>query len=156
MKMIQIISNSEEETFAAGKRLGTLLHTHMFVALMGDLGAGKTVLVRGICASLGVAANEVRSPSFTLVNRYSGTFPLYHIDLYRLEQVDHDDSLGLEDILIEEAVVLMEWADRMRWIPEDAVRIQMEHVGRDVRKIKIYLPEHSSADLDSWSSVLLP
>lgn len=106
------------------------------VLLFGELGAGKTAFVRGLAQGLGVPAEEVSSPTFTLVQEYRGrTLPLYHVDLYRLSPAEADD-LGL-DALTQEGVMAVEWADRLpRPIP-GAVHVRLEDAGDDTRRVTI-------------------
>ncbi len=104
-------SSSPDETEAFGRRIGSLLAPGDMVSLRGDLGSGKTVLVRGICAALG-CAEDVKSPSFILVREYEGKFPVFHIDLYRLADAREWRTLGVDDRL-EEGIALVEWGDRI-------------------------------------------
>ena len=94
---VTIVSRSEEETSAAGERLGQRLAAGAVVLLYGDLGAGKTAFVRGLARGLGAPADDVTSPTFTLVQEYRGRLTLYHVDLYRLEPAEIDD-LGLDEL----------------------------------------------------------
>ena len=110
--MPQYISSSEEETYQLGVAFGKTLRIPEIVRFYGDLGSGKTVFIRGVCAALGVAERMVRSPSYTLVNRYPGDVTVYHVDLYRLQTAEDLAGIGLEEIMEENAVVLVEWAER--------------------------------------------
>jgi tRNA threonylcarbamoyladenosine biosynthesis protein TsaE len=111
----QIISNSPEETFELGATLGSELRRGEIVLLTGGLGAGKTLLTKGILSALEFDVDEVTSPSFTLVNLYkTEDFNVYHIDLWRSEGGDAAFSVGLEEILEDEkAIVVIEWAERI-------------------------------------------
>lgn len=100
-----------EETEALGRRLGALLRAGDVVALSGDLGAGKTVMVRGIAAGAG-SAGRVASPTFTLIREYPGPVPLFHVDLYRIETPAQLVDLGLEELFERPAVSVIEWAER--------------------------------------------
>ena len=113
------ISNSESETFELGARIGQELRGGEVVLLNGSLGAGKTVLVKGIAHALGLDEEDVTSPSFTLVNPHQGRVLLYHIDLYRLEEgVAAAHAVDLDEILTDEsAVVVIEWGERMGKYP---------------------------------------
>ena len=104
--------------------------------LHGDLGAGKTVFVRGLAAGLGVDPDSVTSPTFVLVQQYRGQIPLVHADLYRLDGGAAVDDLGLED-LCSGAVVAVEWAERMPRIPTGSVSVRIEDAGGDTRRITI-------------------
>ena len=130
-------STGESETMAAGARLGAGLQRGDVVLLFGDLGAGKTAFVRGLARGLGADADEVSSPTFTLIQEYGGgRVPLQHVDLYRLEPREVDD-LGLDELIASGAVVAIEWADRWMDRPENAVEVLIEHAGGDERRIRI-------------------
>ncbi|MDP3767287.1 MAG: tRNA (adenosine(37)-N6)-threonylcarbamoyltransferase complex ATPase subunit type 1 TsaE [Dehalococcoidia bacterium] len=133
-----LISRSEEETRAAGESLASSLRSGDSVLLSGDLGMGKTVFARGVAAGLGVDPGQVRSPSFTLVNRYPGRVPVYHIDLYRVEKLEDMDELGLEEILGGDGVAVVEWAERLGpYRPGRVVEVQVTDRGGQVRAILI-------------------
>ena len=120
-------SHSEEETLRIGKEIGRQLEPPLAILLYGELGAGKTVLTRGLAEGLGVAdSSVVRSPSFTLVNEYpcpQGT--LYHVDLYRLEGPRDLHSIGIEEILASPLVVIVEWAEKLLLEPEKGMKIRI-------------------------------
>lgn len=108
-----IISNSPEETQAFGRELASVLGKGAVVALSGDLGAGKTHCVKGLVEALGGDPNEVTSPTFTLVHEYrNARVPVFHFDFYRLEDALELRSIGWEDYLLEDGVVVVEWAER--------------------------------------------
>jgi tRNA threonylcarbamoyladenosine biosynthesis protein TsaE len=131
-----VITHSAEQTEALGERLGARLEAGAIVLLHGDLGAGKTTLVRGLARGLGVAAADVSSPSFVLINEYQGRLTLHHVDLYRIEGAAVDD-LGLEDLGDGAGVVVIEWAERLpRPIP-GAVQVTIADKGGDAREIAI-------------------
>ncbi len=115
----EIISRNADETFNFGASLGEALRGGEILLLSGALGAGKTVLVKGIAHALGVDEEDVTSPSFTLVNPYEGRLRVYHIDLYRLEEgASAAHAVDLDEILTEEStVVIIEWAERMGRYP---------------------------------------
>src|SRR6185503_214422 len=115
----QFLSHSQSETFALGERLGADLTGGEIILLNGPLGAGKTVMVKGIATALGLDQEEVTSPSFTLVNPHHGRLLLYHIDLYRLDAgASAAHAVDLDEILTDEAaVVIIEWAERMGHYP---------------------------------------
>jgi tRNA threonylcarbamoyladenosine biosynthesis protein TsaE len=136
------ISRSAGETFGAGVEVGRRLMGGEIVLLSGPLGAGKTVFVKGIAESLGIDAEEVTSPSFTLVNRHDvGRLRLYHLDLYRLEagaQAAH--AVDLDELLSDErAVIIIEWAERMgRYpLPTPVWRVSIEGDGDSPRRITL-------------------
>lgn len=130
-----IITNSEEETSAAGEGLAAQLHPGDVILLYGDLGAGKTAFVRGLARGLGASADDVSSPTFTIVQEYAGRVPLYHVDLYRLEPKEVDD-LGLEELVAGDGVVAIEWAERWHGRPDDVIEVRLEHAGEDRRAIR--------------------
>lgn len=132
------LSNSPDETEAIGVRLGRFLSRGDAVAFFGELGSGKTTMIRGIAASLGVDAAEVVSPTFTIVNRYEGRCPVFHIDLYRIEKPQEIDELGLWEMLNDDGVCLIEWTERaVEILPAEAIRVELSRVSEDVREIKI-------------------
>lgn len=131
-----LLTASEDETAAAGERLAARLHAGDVVLLYGDLGAGKTAFVRGLARGLGAPAGEVSSPTFTLVQEYAGRVTLYHVDLYRLEPREVDD-LGLDDLVLGEGVVAIEWADRWHGRPDDVWEVRIEDAGEDTRRIAV-------------------
>ena len=126
---------SEPELVEWGELFGRNATAPLVVAITGDLGAGKTTLVRAICRGAGVE-EPVTSPSFALVHEYAGPrFPVLHLDLYRLNSVDELTNIGWDDIMAAHALVLVEWADRAGdRLPPDAVAIELEHVPTDPRR----------------------
>jgi len=132
----ETITSSEEETSAAGERLGETLRGGDVVLLYGDLGAGKTAFVRGLARGLGADPSEVSSPTFTLIQEYRGRVTLFHVDLYRLEEREVDD-LGLEELVLGDGVVAIEWAERWRGRPDDVIEVRIEEVGEENRRIRI-------------------
>ncbi len=135
----EIETHSSEETIARGREIGAGLAPPLLVLLSGDLGAGKTTLTKGIAAGAGAAhENEVTSPTFTLVHRYEGAKRVYHVDLYRIGDLQDLETLGLEDIFSENAIVIVEWPDRLKLRTDwPVLRIGLEHVSEDIRKIVI-------------------
>lgn len=137
----EFVSTSEAETFDLGMRLGKNLSGGEVLLLDGALGAGKTVLVKGIAQALGLDKEEVTSPSFTLVNPHPGRLLLYHIDLYRLDEgASAAHAVDLDEILTDEqAVVVIEWAERLgRYpLPENVWRISITGDGDDPRRIAV-------------------
>jgi tRNA threonylcarbamoyladenosine biosynthesis protein TsaE len=133
----EFITHSAEETISRGREIGARLRLPVLVLLSGDLGAGKTTLTKGLASGIGAAAeDEITSPTFTLVHKYSGARQVYHVDLYRIGDVRDLDTLGLEDLFSEDAVVIVEWPDRLRLRTDwPVVRILLEHVDDDTRKI---------------------
>jgi len=137
-----IVTHSYEETIERGRELGRRLKPPVLVLLSGELGAGKTTLTKGIVSGLGAAdEDEVTSPTFTLVHKYARGTPVYHVDLYRIGDFHDLETLGLEDVFSEQAVVIVEWPDRFTLRTEwPVVRIQLEHVSEDTRRISIEDP----------------
>ena len=137
-------TRSEEETIALGETLAARLGPRSLVLLIGGLGAGKTTIAKGIVKGLGAARPDaVSSPTFTLVHEYGDPPAVYHVDLYRLDERVELDSLGLDEILDRDAVVLVEWGDRFAsfW-PEDRFEIELRRVDGDEREIEVRrLPE---------------
>jgi tRNA threonylcarbamoyladenosine biosynthesis protein TsaE len=132
----EIVTGSEEETSAVGERLAQSLEPGNLVLLYGDLGAGKTALVRGLARGLGADPADVSSPTFTLVQEYRGRVTLFHVDLYRLEEREIDD-LGLDEIVFGDGIVVIEWAERWRDRPAEAIEVRMEHLGDEKRRIRV-------------------
>lgn len=135
------ICHSPEETFALGARIGAHLLGGEIILLSGPLGAGKTIFVKGLASALDVDEEEVTSPSFTLVNHYMGRLPLYHLDLYRLnEGASAAYAVDLDELLTDErAVIVIEWAERMgRYpLPPPVWRISITGDGEAPRVITI-------------------
>ena len=132
-----ITTQSEDETAAAGRELAATLAAGDVVLLYGDLGAGKTAFVRGLAEGLSVSRDEVSSPTFTLIQEYrGGRLPLFHVDLYRIEDPREFDELGLDEIA-EDGVLAIEWAERLPVPPPNAIRISIEHAGQTQRRVTI-------------------
>jgi tRNA threonylcarbamoyladenosine biosynthesis protein TsaE len=136
-------SASEEETFALGASMGERLRGGEILLLDGPLGAGKTIFVKGIASALGVDEDEVTSPSFTLVNLYTGRLKLYHLDLYRLgEGAQAAHAVDLEELLTDErAVVVIEWGARLGGypLPAPVYSVSLSGDGDAPRRITINL-----------------
>ena len=136
---------SPKETRDLGERFGRSLRGGEIVLLGGPLGAGKTLFVKGLASALAIPEDDVTSPSFTLVNHYTGRLALYHIDLYRLSEGAHAaHAVDLDELLSDEhAVIVVEWAERMGNypLPPTVWRINIEGDGEDPRTISISGPE---------------
>jgi tRNA threonylcarbamoyladenosine biosynthesis protein TsaE len=135
----EFVTHCSEETILRGREIGAQLKPPALVLLSGDLGAGKTTLTKGIASGLGAAQeDDVTSPTFTLVHKYEGPTRVYHVDLYRISDAHDLETLGLEDILAEHAVVIVEWPDRLK-LPTNwpVIRIRLEHLSEDTRRISI-------------------
>jgi tRNA threonylcarbamoyladenosine biosynthesis protein TsaE len=133
----KFLSRSERQTFEYARELAGSLELPARILLIGELGAGKTSFTKGVAAGFGVEdVDEVSSPTFTLVNQYEGRVPVYHVDLYRVESTDLYD-LGLDDIFDEQAVVVVEWAERLAGsTPENSIRITLTYVDEHTRQIE--------------------
>jgi tRNA threonylcarbamoyladenosine biosynthesis protein TsaE len=134
----EIITKSAEETIAFGRSLAELLAPPKLVLLRGDLGAGKTTLVKGIAAAFEAAAEEdVTSPTFTLVHEYRGPQAnLFHIDLYRVDTPRELETLGLDDLRDGNSILLIEWGEKFPGLQWD-VEIALEREGENARRIKV-------------------
>jgi tRNA threonylcarbamoyladenosine biosynthesis protein TsaE len=153
-----VTSHSPEETFALGQRLGRLLQPGDFIGLVGDLGAGKTHLARGVAEGLEVPKGQVASPTFAIVYPYRGRIPLFHADFYRLGDYDELYATGFFDLLSGEGAVLVEWLDRV-WAaaPEDRIVIFLEEGGESVRTLKVHVDgPRSTARVGEWLGELPP
>jgi tRNA threonylcarbamoyladenosine biosynthesis protein TsaE len=137
----EAITHSAEETTQWGREFAKRLRAPVLVLLTGDLGSGKTTLTKGIVAGLGAAAeDEVTSPTFTLVHVYGTGHAgkVYHADLYRIESFHDFETLGLEDVFAEPAVVILEWSERFPLpSPWPQLRVKLEHLGGDARRIRV-------------------
>jgi tRNA threonylcarbamoyladenosine biosynthesis protein TsaE len=142
----QAETNSAEETRSLGEQLGRQLVPGDVVALVGDLGSGKTCLIQGICRGLGVRA-VVNSPSYTIVNEYTGRCPVYHLDFYRLRGRDDLLALGYEEYFYGDGICLIEWAERaVDLLPPQRVEVHLERRKGNRRKIAIEkVDEHASS-----------
>jgi tRNA threonylcarbamoyladenosine biosynthesis protein TsaE len=155
MQAEAIQTSSAEETTEFGRRLAARLSVPALVLLKGDLGAGKTTLTKGIIAGLGAAQEEeVTSPTFTLIHVFQGPgsqpIKVYHADLYRIEGAQGLESLGLEDVLSEPCILIVEWSERLTLRSDwPIVRIELEHLGGDRRGIRV-------SGLDAFSAAGKP
>ena len=142
MPGVQVYStSSEEETIALGERIARDLPRRRVVLLIGNLGAGKTTLAKGIVSGLGAAPpEEVSSPTFTLIHEYGAEGRVYHVDLYRLDEPREVASLGLEDLFDREAIVLLEWGERFpQLLPEERTEIHISLTRAEERQIVVRL-----------------
>ena len=132
-------THSPEETQTIGQNIGESLKNGDVVALIGDLGAGKTCLTQGIARGIGIASHEViNSPSYTLINEYAGEIPIYHIDLYRLKHHGEIVDLGLDEFLEGNGICIIEWADRMaELLPAKHIQITMTWTSESTRRIEL-------------------
>jgi tRNA threonylcarbamoyladenosine biosynthesis protein TsaE len=138
----EVITRSADETTAWGREFAARLKPPALVLLSGDLGSGKTTLTKGIVSGLGAAREEdVTSPTFTLLHTYSEAGvgqPVFHGDLYRIENFHDFETLGMEDLFSHPAIVILEWSERFPLpSPWPTVRIRLGHLGGDSRRITV-------------------
>ena len=155
------ISHSPQETLQLGKSLGSSLIPGDIILLNGDLGAGKTHLTQGICYGMGLdEGSYIRSPTFTLINEYHGKLPIYHIDLYRIDSLEEIYSLGLEEILFNQGITIIEWAEKLRSPKnpknlllniQDRIEINIEIVSESEREFTFntFFPEPRSLPIST-------
>jgi tRNA threonylcarbamoyladenosine biosynthesis protein TsaE len=136
-EILEIVTDSPNQTLRLGRRLGEILSGGAFIALIGSLGAGKTLLTKGIAGGLGVEdPGEVTSPTFVLVNEYRGRVPVYHIDLYRLESFAEVEAIGWDEWIGGPGVTLVEWADKIQDdLPEERVEVHLQWAGEEKRRL---------------------
>ena len=136
--LLPLETTGPAETEMFGAQLAATLHPGDIVALFGDLGVGKTHLIKGLCAEMGVPRHSVNSPTFTLVNEYMGRdFPIYHIDAYRIKHAAEFHELGFEDYFFGEGLCLIEWPERIiSLLPNDTTRLQLTHLSENKRRIE--------------------
>ena len=147
MRARNVVTHSPEETVALGYELARELQPPVLVLLLGDLGAGKTTLTKGIVAGLGAAPEEnVTSPTFTMIHEYGSSRDnaarVYHVDLYRVETARELETLGLEDLIADRAVVIIEWGERLGpalrpSVPGSVVEIHLAAAGESERRIEV-------------------
>jgi tRNA threonylcarbamoyladenosine biosynthesis protein TsaE len=135
----EIITHSAEETTRWGREFAKRLKAPALVLLTGDLGTGKTTLTKGIVSGLGAAKeDDVTSPTFTLVHVYGKAAKVFHADLYRIENFHDFETLGLEDMFLTPAVAILEWSERFPMeSPWPQIRLKLEHLGGDTRRITL-------------------
>ena len=132
------VCSSPGETVSLAEDLAASLKGGSVVALVGPLGSGKTVFVKGLAAGLGLAPGAAVSPTFTLINEYDGDVPLYHVDLYRLQSRAEVDELGLEEYFDGRGIVAVEWAEKAaHLLPPDSIFVHFRRLGSTGREITI-------------------
>lgn len=141
------VTHSADETFQLGYSVGRSLSEPCVFLLEGQLGSGKTVFAKGLICGLGCPdPDDVTSPSFTLINEYRFRLRIFHVDLYRLETAKDLYSLDLEEIFAEPAVVIVEWAEKLKNLaPDNAIQICFEDLGEDRREIKAQSWKHNTS-----------
>ena len=145
---IEITSKSPEDTIEFGRKIGSQLKGGEVIAICGQLGSGKTHLIKGIAAGAGAKdSNSVNSPTFVLVNEYKGRLDVYHIDAYRLNSASEFEMLGFDDFCYPQSVVLIEWADKVKSVLQqiNCIEVELSHAGQTERKIHITnMPDYIS------------
>jgi len=137
----RVVSATPEQTEAAGARLAAVLRPGDVVALTGALGAGKTRFTQGLARALGVSVRVV-SPTFVLVNEYRGRLAVHHVDAYRTGSLTELLDLGLDEMIADDGVTVIEWADKLTaLLPADAVHVHIDGVGDEPRTITIARPD---------------
>ena len=138
----EVITHSAEETVAWGRKLAERLQPPVLVLLTGELGSGKTTLTKGIVAGLQAAAeDEVTSPTFTLIHEYGTGKKVFHGDLYRVETFHDFETLGMEDVFAQPAILILEWSEKFPLkAPWPQMRVRLEHLGGDARRITVVGP----------------
>lgn len=134
------ISNSPQETIELGRRIGSQLKGGEVIGVCGLLGSGKTHLIKGIATGAGAQdSKQVNSPTFVIVNEYTGRLDIYHIDAYRLNSIAEFEMLGFDEYCTPQSVVLIEWADKVESALQaiDYIRIELFHAGQTRRKIHV-------------------
>lgn len=130
-------SDSPETTFEIGVSIGSRLKAKDIVCLTGELGSGKTTLIKGIAGGAGVK-DRVTSPSFKLINEYTGKVPFYHFDLYRLERVDDIQQIGYEEYFYGNGITVVEWAEKLKeLLPAERIEIYLFYTGSNSRELEI-------------------
>lgn len=135
---MNILSSSPKQTKDVGKKLGKVLGKGDIVALIGELGAGKTCFTKGLLKEIGVNVDNVTSPTFVLINEYRGKLPVYHFDVYRLNNIQEVVELGYEEYFDGDGVTVIEWADKVEEIlPDRCIRVYIEIINEKERQINI-------------------
>ena len=123
-----IVSKSPQETVRLGERLGKALKRGDIICLFGDLGTGKTTLIKGIARGMGLRRCAVNSPTFVLMNIYEGRLPLFHFDFYRLDGIGEISAIGYDEFLYDDGVAVIEWADRLgSELPVEYLKVELKH-----------------------------
>jgi len=140
--ILVVTSSSARETKSWGRRLASLLEGGELIGFTGELGAGKTCFIKGLARGLSLREEDILSPTFTMIQEHHGRLPLYHIDLYRLEELGLDD-LGLREYLFSPAVSAVEWFERLREAPDlDVLSIRIEYAGASARRLEFRATGH--------------
>lgn len=135
---MKLRSNSVKTTIKYGRDFAESLNIGDVVCLEGDLGAGKTHFVKGVASYFGINEEKVNSPTFTLINEYSGDIPIYHFDCYRIKSFNEAIEIGIEEYLYGDGVSIIEWPSKIKdLIPDNAIKIEIKHIGASERSILI-------------------
>ncbi len=130
-------SASPATTYEVGQLLGKLLIPGDLICLIGDLGAGKTLLVKGMAVGLGVDEASITSPTFTLINEYQGVHPIYHFDVYRLDNPNELEDLGYEEYFFGAGVCIVEWGDQIRtYLPDHYLTVEIKKTSEQTRALQ--------------------
>jgi tRNA threonylcarbamoyladenosine biosynthesis protein TsaE len=139
-----LTTESAKETIAAGTELAEVLKNGDLVILTGPLGAGKTNFIKGIAVGMGVDEEDINSPSFTLVNEYTGNTALYHFDLYRMKETAELYQIGWDDYLMRDGVVVVEWGEKAReMLPEERIEVSIAILADTRRNMTIVFRKRS-------------
>ncbi len=146
---LDITTHSADETRQLGRKIGRLANQPLIIALIGDLGSGKTAFVQGLAKGLDVPVEYyITSPTFTLINEYPGRLPLIHADLYRLETAQDLEDIGLDELIYDQGVLAIEWADKLvHNLSGDYLIVQFEIIDDDCRKINLIAYGHNGINL---------
>jgi tRNA threonylcarbamoyladenosine biosynthesis protein TsaE len=137
-KTLQFVSDNEADTIRLGEALAAAFQPGCVVALLGNLGAGKTRLVQAIANALGIDREDVTSPTFVLIQEYDGNLPIFHFDAYRLRDSDQFLELGADELMASQGICLIEWAERVGDVlPDDLLRIEIEIEGPTRRLFRL-------------------
>ena len=148
-RQFRITTHSAAETQKLGHTLGAGIHQAIIIALTGNLGSGKTAFVQGLARGLGVSEKYyITSPTFTLINEFPGRHRLFHVDLYRIEHAPEWAEIGLDDILREDAVIAIEWADRLlAGVLSDHLELRLKIIDENTRCIDMFAYGHPAGNL---------
>jgi len=135
---VKLLSRAPAETETVGFGIGRLLRAGMMVKLYGELGTGKTTMIKGIARAFGIEKDDVISPSFTIITEYKSSPRFYHLDLYRIAGSRDLESTGIWDCIAEGSVTVVEWPEHAEdELPNDALSVRISHIGLDEREIEI-------------------
>ena len=148
-RQFQITTRTPDKTQKLGKTIGKWIEQPMVIGLTGDLGSGKTAFVQGLAEGLEVPAQYyITSPTFTLINEYPGRFPLFHIDLYRLDGKSDLEEIGLDELLYDQAILAIEWVEKVSdSLPTEHLTISFEIADDDCRRISLNAYGHNAVNL---------